>query len=98
METQEIGIWFLLLSLIVPRFVLFFWWMTGNLPPNTTPFAADAICAVFLPRVLVMVYIYQNMGLGPWFYIHLVALVIAAGYNLTHFESNMEKLKKFGNA
>jgi hypothetical protein len=95
METHEIGIWFLLISLFVPRFVLFFWWVTGNLPFNTTPFLADAICAVFLPRVLVLVYIYQNMGMGPWFYIHLVALVIAWGYNLVNFESNLEKMKKF---
>jgi hypothetical protein len=94
METHEIGIWFLLLTLFVPRSVLFFWWVTGNLPFNTTPFFADVLCAIFLPRVLVLVYIYQNMGMGPWFYIHLIALIIAWGYNLLNFESNMEKLKK----
>lgn len=90
---NEIGIWFLLLSLFIPRFVLFFWWVTGNLPFNTTPFLADTVCAIFLPRVLVLVYIHQNMGMGPWFYIHLAALVIAWGYNLLHFKSNVEALK-----
>lgn len=94
METHEIGIWFLLLSLFVPRLVLFVWWMANNLPYNTTPFFGDVLCTIFLPRVLVLVYIYQNMGLGPWFYIHLVALAIAWAYNLTHFEANMEKLKR----
>jgi hypothetical protein len=91
---HEIGIWFLLLSLFVPRFVLFFWWMTGNLPFNTTPFLADVICSFFLPRVLILVFIYQSQGMSPWFYIHLVAMVIAWGYNILHMQENMEKLQK----
>ena len=93
MELHDIGIWFLLISLFLPRFTLFFWWVTGNLPFNTTPLLADVICAVFLPRVLVLVYIYQNMGMGPWFYIHLVALFIAWTYNLFTFSANMEDRK-----
>ena len=99
METHEIGIWFLLLSLFVPRLVLFVWWMTNNLPHNTTPFFGDVVCTVFLPRVLVLIFIYQNMGMeSPWFWVHLIVLIIAWTYNLTHFESNIEKLKKFSNA
>jgi hypothetical protein len=74
---HEIGIWFLLLSLFVPRFTLFFWWLTGNLPYNTTPLFADVICSMFLPRVLILVYIYGCQGMSPWFYIHLVALCVA---------------------
>lgn len=92
--THEIGIFFLLISLFLPRFTLFFWWLTGNLPYNTTPFAADAICAIFLPRVLVLVYIYQNYGFSPWFWIHFVALLLAWSWNFLKFNENMEKLKK----
>ena len=73
---HDIGIWFLLLSLFAPRMVLFFWWVTGNLPYNTTPFIDDLICSIALPRVLVLVYIYGCYGLSPWFYIHLVMLVL----------------------
>lgn len=96
--TNEIGIWFLLLSLFVPRFVLFFWWLTGNLPFNTTPLLADVACSIFLPRILVLVFIYQNQGTSEWFYIHIVALIIAWTYNLLNFGKNLEKLQKIANA
>lgn len=89
----EIGIWFLLLGLFIPRFVLFFWWLTGNLPHNTTPMPADVACSIFLPRVLMLVYIYGIQGLSLWFYIHMVVLIIAWGYNLLNFEKNREKFK-----
>jgi hypothetical protein len=92
---SEIGIWFLLLGLFLPRFVLFFWWLTENLPHNTTPMFADVLCSIFLPRVLILVYIYGCQGLSPWFYIHLVALVIAWGYNLFNFQKNMEKAQEW---
>ncbi len=77
MQTHEIGIWFLLLSLILPRATLFFWWMTGNLPYHTTPFLASAIWSIFIPRILILVYIYGCQGLSPWFWIHLVAMFIS---------------------
>jgi len=94
METHEIGIWFLLLSLFIPRFTLFFWWISGNLPYNTTPLWADVLASFFLPRVLILVYIYGCQGFSPWFWIHLVALLVAWGYNLLHVNENMEALKK----
>ena len=94
MEIHEMGIWFLLLSLFVPRITLFFWWLTGNLPYNTTPFAADVICSIFLPRVLVLVYIYQNQGTSEWFWIHGVALVVAWVWNLVHMEEYSKKIQE----
>lgn len=94
---NEIGIWFLVLSLFLPRFTLFFWWITGNLPYNTTPLIADVACSIFLPRVLTLVYIYQNQEFSPWFWIHLVALFIAWGYNILHAQENWEKMQKMVN-
>ena len=90
---NEIGIWFLLLGLFVPRFVLLFWCLTGNLPFNTTPFLADVVCSIFIPRVLILVYIYGCQGMSEWFWIHLVAMFIAWGWNIFNFQSNMEKLR-----
>ncbi len=92
---HDIGIWFLLLSLFFPRFVLFFWWLTNNLPYNTTPFAADVICSIFLPRILILVYIYGCMGFSPWFWIHFVAMIIAYVWHFSNFDENMKKAKKF---
>jgi hypothetical protein len=94
METHDIGTWFLILSLFVPRLTLFFWWMTNNLPYNTTPFVGDVLCTVFVPRVLVLIYIYQNYGFAGWFWVHLFALLIAWSWNLVTWQENVEKLKK----
>lgn len=91
METHEIGIWFLLISLIFPRFTLFFWWLTGNLPYNTTPLAADVICSILLPRVLILIYIYGCQGMSPWFWIHLIALGIAWIANATYYITKTNK-------
>jgi len=77
---MENNIWFLILSLLIPRTVLFFWWLTGNLPYNTTPFIADLIASIFVPRILILVWIYQTAGFCPWFWIHIAALGIAWTY------------------
>lgn len=71
---HSIGIWFLLLSLFFPRLVLFFWWLTENLPYNTTPLLVDFFAAIFIPRVLILVYIYSIQGFSAWFWIHFVFL------------------------
>jgi hypothetical protein len=83
--THDIGIWFLLLSLFLPRITLFFWWVTGNLPYNTTPFIADIACAILVPRVLILVYIYGCMGMNAWFWIHLVVLLIVWAFNCLRY-------------
>ena len=98
MDNHEIGIWFLLVSLFVPRVVLFFWWITGNLPLNTTPLVADVLCSVLVPRILILVYIHSLQGLSPWFWIHLVAMFIAWTYKLMNMSKNIEKLQKMFNA
>lgn len=73
---HNIGIWFLLLSLIFPRVTLFFWWMCGNLPYNTTPFIADFFGAILIPRILILVYIYELQGMSTWFWIHFVVMIL----------------------
>jgi hypothetical protein len=50
----------------------------GNYPANTVPLWLDWVLGIFVPRILVMIYIYQNMGYeNPWFWIHLLAALIA---------------------
>ena len=85
MNTQEIGIWFLIVSLILPRFTLFFWWVTGNLPLNTTPFLADLAASIFLPRVLILVWIHNLQGMSTWFWIHLVVMIVVWGLNILRY-------------
>lgn len=91
---HDVGFWFPVLSLFFPRLVLFLWWLTGNLPYNTTPFFADVFCTIFLPRILVLAYIYENQKFSTWFWIYSIALIIIWGWNITHFEDNVGKIQK----
>lgn len=74
-----IPIWFLILSLVVPRIALLIAWCIGSIPPNPVPFWGDVILSILFPRILVLIYIGVNLGTGSvWFIIHaLTALVVA---------------------
>ncbi|MGH2574561.1 MAG: hypothetical protein ACRDFC_02555 [Ignavibacteria bacterium] len=44
-----------------------------TIPNNTVPFIGDVLLTIFLPRVLVLIYIAANLGTtSVWFWIHLV--------------------------
>ncbi|MGI8469799.1 MAG: hypothetical protein ACR2N3_15260 [Pyrinomonadaceae bacterium] len=69
--------YFLLFSLFFPRIVLLFYFLTGHFPHSTIPLWGDAILGVFIPRVLILIFIYQNMGTNNiWFAAHLFALIL----------------------
>jgi hypothetical protein len=72
--------YFLLFSLFVPRIVL----VAGLLffpeiyPANTVPQWADVLLGLFFPRVLILIYIFQNMGANNiWFAAHLIVMILA---------------------
>lgn len=91
MNTHDIGTWFLLLSLILPRFTLFFWWIFGYLPYNTTPFIGDLFASIFVPRILILVWIYDIQGMSSWFYIHLVTMIVVWGLNILRYATKSNK-------
>jgi len=73
-------IYFLALSLFFPRIVLLVMILLyPNLyPANTVPQWADLVLGIFVPRILILIYIYQNMGYNNiWFVIHLVVMILA---------------------
>ena len=80
---HDIPVWFLVLTLFFPRIVLFFSWLNGAIPPNTIPLGLEVLMSIFLPRVLVLIYIGTNMGCGnAWFIVHcIVALLAMVGGN-----------------
>lgn len=50
------------------------------IPLNSIPLWGDAVLGVIVPRVLVLIYIYQNIGLNNvWFWLHLVVFFFFAG-------------------
>lgn len=75
---QYLPAWFLILSLFLPRVALFIGWVDGWALPFGQ--VGAAILWLLLPRVLVLILIYQFQGLGLWFLIHLVvALAVWTG-------------------
>jgi hypothetical protein len=69
-------LWFLVLSLFLPRLALFVGWFDGWSFGVHPPLAALLLWA-FLPRVLVLISIYYVQGIGVWFFLHLFAAVVA---------------------
>ena len=73
-------IYFLVISLFFPRLVLLITILLypNQYPANSVPQWADIILGVFVPRILILLYIYQNMGANNiWFVIHLVVMIMA---------------------
>lgn len=75
---HEIPAWFLIITLFCPRIGLLVAYMEHQIPLNHVPFTLDMVGAILCPRVLILIYIYENMGFNnPWFWIHLVAMILA---------------------
>jgi hypothetical protein len=74
---MEISPVFLVLSLFLPRIALIIWWFMNAIPFNTVPFWGEVLLTIFIPRVLILIYIAENMGTdSPWFWVHLVVAVL----------------------
>jgi hypothetical protein len=77
---MELNFYFLIFSLFFPRIVLIvFFLLYPNLyPANDLPQWADLVLGIFLPRVLILIYIYENMGYNNvWFVVHLIVMILA---------------------
>jgi hypothetical protein len=74
---NPIQIWLLVLTLFIPRISLLIAYLWHQIPANTIPFIGDIIMYVLIPRVLMLIYIADNLGTSsPWFWIHLVVTLI----------------------
>ena|ERR1700742_4672514 len=78
---HNIPLWFLVLSLFLPRICMAVAWlqhsMTTFIPPTLS--IIPVIVALLIPRVLILFWIYQDQGITIWFLIHLIALLVAWG-------------------
>ena len=73
-------VYFLIFSLFFPRVVLLvFLFLYPNLyPANAVPQWADILLGILMPRVLILIYIYQNLGADNiWFVAHLIVMILA---------------------
>jgi hypothetical protein len=75
-----VDFYFLLFSLFIPRIVLvvFLFLYPQLYPVNSVPQWGDILLGVLFPRILILIYIYQNMGYDNiWFAAHLIVAIIA---------------------
>ena len=78
---HEIPIWFLVLSLFLPRICMVVAWFEHSMI-QYIPAAIGIIpliVAMLVPRILILFWIYQDQGITIWFLLHVVALLIAWG-------------------
>jgi hypothetical protein len=77
-HTHFLPLWFLVLSLFLPRLALFCAWFQQWTFPIVP--IGSILLWIFLPRVLVLIFIYLSQGISLWFLVHLVvALLVWSG-------------------
>lgn len=81
LATHSIPLWFLVLSLFLPRICIVLAWLQHSMVRYIPPVVGliPAIIALLIPRILILFWIYQDQGLSLWFLIHLIALLAAWG-------------------
>jgi hypothetical protein len=84
-------IWFLVLSLILPRLALIIaFFVDGSFPHLFTKWLSVPM-ALFIPRVLILIAIATVMGICTWFWIHLVVMMLVWGLNILRYAANDKK-------
>ena len=78
---QPIATWFLVLGLFLPRVTLIAAFLIHTVPANNVPFLLDVLGTIFLPRVLICIYIAGNMGYNEWFWLHLIVALVVYGFS-----------------
>jgi len=79
---HAIPLWFLVLSLFLPRICIVVAWFQHSLPTAFIPASVnliEIIVAILIPRILILFWIYEDQGITIWFLLHVIALIIAYG-------------------
>ena len=81
LSTHALPLWFLVLSLFLPRLCIVVAWLQHSVPAYIPAAVGliQIIVALILPRLLILFWIYSDQGIGLWFLIHAVGLIVAWG-------------------
>jgi NADH:ubiquinone oxidoreductase subunit 4 (subunit M) len=81
LATHSIPLWFLVLSLFLPRICILVAWFQHSMRQfiPATVGLIPVIVALLIPRLLILFWIYQDLGIGLWFLIHVIGLLLAWG-------------------
>jgi hypothetical protein len=80
-SSPTIATWFLVLGLFLPRVTLIAAYLSHTVPPNHVPVILDILGGIFLPRVLICIFIAFNMGYNEWFWLHLIVALIVYAFS-----------------
>lgn len=75
---MTLPLWFLLLSLVIPRISLLIAYFTDTLAVFHLMTWVSPTLGVLIPRALVLILIFQDRGMSPWLLVH--AIVMASVY------------------
>ena len=81
---EQLPLWFLLLSLALPRVSLLFGYFGSEIPLITGLHGwVPPTIGLLVPRALVLILIFQDRGMSPWLIIHAIVMgfVYAAAGN-----------------
>lgn len=73
---ESLPLWFLILALFLPRISLIIAYFAGTLEPFALSGWVPPTIAVLIPRILVLVMIFQDRGFSPWLIVHGIVMVI----------------------
>jgi len=72
----NLPLWFLLLSLFLPRVSLLVAYFTDTLAGFDLTTWVPLTLGVLIPRALVLILIFQDRGMSPWLLVHAFAMAI----------------------
>lgn len=76
---MHLPLWFLLLSLLLPRVSLLIAYFTGTLSFFDLGSWVSPTLGVLIPRALVLILIFQDRGMTPWLLLHAFAMACVYG-------------------
>ena len=79
---EQLPLWFLLLSLVLPRVALLIAYLTDGLDAYSLHGWVPPGLAILFPRVLVLILIFMDRGFSLWLFVHAVFMAfvyLAAG-------------------
>ena len=74
---EQLPLWFLLLSLVLPRVSLLIAYLTDGLKAYNLHGWVPPALTIVVPRVLVLILIFIDRGFSPWLVAHAIAMVFA---------------------
>ena len=89
---ESLPLWFLILALFLPRVSLVIAFFRNLLPPFGFHGWVPPTLAVLLPRILVLIMIFEDRGFSPWLIVHGIVMAFV------YLGSRRKGLRPFGNA